>query len=654
MLLGFPIFDRIPDFASPPVSSHESVSSGMDSGVRSWKRWDGNPLLTFSHTHTSDEIDTADEVFSFYLQRNGAAEAFWVPTWQPDFALYSGVPDTANTIEIYAVNYDSVYLQGKDTDLGRYLHIYNELTGTTWIAKVTGVTVTGEKEVLTVDSNAPEEFLAESTVVSHLVLSRFEDEMEFIWYSPHHMSASTPFVQSRDIDPSEPGSSYTYPENIPDVTRKLAVDDDIDDMVRFGDLFYVVGEFNNVQVMELQGGSWVATTTLARGGAACFNSAEGNWTSWAPNISGDGRSISISDDGTKAYIASSLTPFLRAFDTSTGIEDPVFIPGCSEEVGKIEHSNGRTVVIKGRMPTNEFPTPWRVSINGFDEFGDPLPAVNRSFHILDETGKPIPITDAPYGFGTLATKEPFPSSVDAWVLGVSGNYLFFSNKDPWMVSKTANLPTNLALYGIGVTSDFEIEYDHAQPGGVYRINLQSGYVEGSSKVPEGTYYGHVYELISQSEKWGVSPSDEEFNSPLSPIFAWGDSERNRLIVWGVGGGSDTRSWVQVLDTGEIPPAYQKSYSDRLPSTGTIPRYGNAYPIGENLLISGSFATGVTGYIARRNDGGRISEYGYNFDRTKGSTLIPSADGKSIWIGGRGGIMKTLPTDGREINVEDNS
>ena len=173
MLLGFPIFDRIPDFASPPVSSHESVSSGMDSGVRSWKRWDGNPLLTFSHTHTSDEIDTADEVFSFYLQRNGAAEAFWVPTWQPDFALYAGVPDTANTIEIYAVNYDSVYLQGKDTDLGRYLHIYNELTGTTWIAKVTGVTVTGEKEVLTVDSNAPEEFLAESTVVSHLVLSRF-------------------------------------------------------------------------------------------------------------------------------------------------------------------------------------------------------------------------------------------------------------------------------------------------------------------------------------------------------------------------------------------------------------------------------------------------------------------------------------------------
>ena len=716
MIEGYPIFDRIPDFANDPVSDADSIVSKETTGLRDYIRWDARPLINLTQNHTFDSLEPVDEVLQQFITNMGAAGSFWVPTWQPDFSMAAGLANGLNELVIHPVSYEDTYLTGTSvTEPGHYLAIYNEDTGTLFTPKVLSVSIDegSGNETLTLSENAPEDFFTGTTIVSLLILCRhLDDTLEIDWKSPDIAEVNLDMVQTRTFNAAPIVQAYTDPELLPPLNRQLKTNGNITSMESEGSKVFLVGDFTSADVIENIGTNeniiWDTTETNTRNNAAAFNMDTGVWDSWNPPLFTSSPKHMLVDD--KVYVSSHLTsPYIKAYDKNTGAEDSVFNPDVRSVTGTTKiYKTGGKVILAGSNPINYFGRVSAFSVGDFE--------VSRPFHILDSNGEPLPET-----FNDL------PADADVLVLCVHDGYIYFASHSNYEYSNLgyvleggnfANLSGSISLDATNhrvvftdasdtlsfVNSEFiEIsgssDFFNNQPFKVYSVNTIVGYiqlefdsltsddtspsleisyvdlVETSSNLnnvysikvfpellidikPKGIYRMSVDGKFDFSFKSDISKSDWNW-SQFSPIIAFPDGENNKLIVYGKQGIDVLGTWVLDLETGDVP----SKFSELGGPVGT-PGFGivdvdKIEPIGNYLIATGYFNEFGGVIKCEKTTGSIKTTYGIGFDeRSAYSVSAVNPDGNSIWIGesssstAHTNLYKTLPTDGRYLDVPD--
>lgn len=135
------------------------------------------------------------QMLRFLETRRGAANPFWVPTWQQDLSLYtSAVSTDGSMIRIRECNYtDGQFAHGLNRrNIAVRLH-----GGTSWSYHVvTASENLGDYEELTIIPPVPASWPKETTLVSFLRLCRLEnDEVELTCHNPGVVEASIPMIE---------------------------------------------------------------------------------------------------------------------------------------------------------------------------------------------------------------------------------------------------------------------------------------------------------------------------------------------------------------------------------------------------------------------------------------------------------------------------
>ncbi len=605
MIEGYPIFDRIPDFANDPVSDANSLVSKETTGLRDYIRWDARPLIKISQNHTFDSTEPVEDVLQQFITNMGAAGTFWVPTWQPDFSMVTGISTGLNQLVINPVAYEDSYLTGTSvTEPGHYLAIYNENTGTLWTPKVLSVSVDGETgyETLTLSETAPEDLFVDSTIVSLLILSRhLEDTLEISYESPEIASVNLEFIQTRTFNASPITSTYED-ETLLNLNRQLKTNGEIKGMVNDGSKMYLIGLFTSADVIEYDGNNWNTTETNAIPYAASFDMDTGVWDSWNPSLHTTNPEYILVED--KVYISNLTTPFLKAYDKVTGVQDGSFNPDVRAINGKPSiFKTGGKIILCG-INEEDLEDGTVTVYNPVDLESE------RAFHILDPTtGEPL--RDFFYDL---------PSDAKVWVLGVHNGYIYFAS--------LSYSYTN----GLYTFPDLLIDI---KPKGIYRMSVD-GKIDTSFKSDDTT-------TDLRGGYWGIK--------------SFADSENNSLIVYGTKGNLNLGVFIIDLDIGY--DKFTTPVVDIQPSLGGIPSIKQIYPTGNNnLIVSGSLHNWGGVVRCTKSTGGFLTAFNGGYpDRSNNSLAVPNPDGSAIWIGELysshfTNLYKTLPSDARIIDVPD--
>jgi hypothetical protein len=721
MIEGYPIFDRIPDFANDPVSDSDSIVSKGTTGLRDYINWDARPLIKLSQNHTFDSVEPVDEVLQQFVTNMGASGSFWVPTWHPDFEMVTGLPNQSNQLVIYPVDYEASYLT--DTTVfepGHYLAIYNETTGTLWTPKVLSVAVNGTSgyETLTLSENAPEDFFTSSTIISLLVLSRhIDDTLEINWSSPYIADANLDMIQSRTFTAASIVPAYGDPALII-LNRQLQTNDDINSMASEGSRAFIVGEFTSADVIEREGITyvnnipeivWNTTETNARNRCASFDMDTGVWDSWNPSLhAGDPKSLIVDD---KAYILTNASPYLKAYDKNTGALDSGFNPDVRDvDVPKLYKTGGK-VILSGNW--YGYPSGRATVYNNGVE-------IARPFQILDSSGEPL-----------LEVENDLPADSDVWVLCVNDGYIYFASSASYSYTNRDYVLVESGTGGVELTGTIEldpvtnriifsdpletVQFANSKfikifnssnifnnvPVQVSFVNTAVGYIQvkanslasddhssvspnlslnslqlqdstgGTEGVslrifpellidikPKGIYRMSVDGKFDSFFKSDITKSDYNWGT-YSPAAAFADAENNKLVVYGKY--SDRMSsWVLDLQTGDIPGNFPDTLGLVTAGGGfALPEVRNIEPLGNYLILSGVFGTFGGVLKCEKSTGSLKTPYGIGFpEKAISAVALVNPKGDSIWVGenlfssAHTNLYKTMPTDGRYLDVPD--
>jgi hypothetical protein len=691
MIEGYPIFDRIPDFANDPVSDSDSIVAKKSTGLRDYIRWDGRPLIKLSQNHTFDSVEPVDEVLQQFVTNMGASGSFWVPTWHPDFDMVTGLVNGGNQLVIHPVGYEASYLT--DTTVfepGHYLAIYNETTGTLWTPKVLSVAVDGVSgyETLTLSENSPEDFFTSSTIVSLLILSRYlDDTLDIDWSSPYIADANLEMIQSRTFTAADIKPAFNDP-TVLTLNRQLKTNNDIEAIESEGSRAFIVGEFTSADVIEYDGNNWNTTETNARNKCASFDMDTGVWDSWNPSLHpGNAKSLIVDD---KAYILTNADPYLKAYDKNTGALDSGFNPDVRDvDVPKLYKTGGKVILSGARAPF-PFETSWN---NTKATVYNTTAEVDRSFHILDSSGDPL-----------IEVENDLPADAEVWVLGVNDGYIYFAsfrdysytNRDYILVESgtgAVELTGTLSLDSVNNKIYFSdlsdiLQFENSKfikifnssdilnnvPIQVSFVNTSVGYIQvkaNSLSSDDSTFYSPGLSLNSLELQDGtggtegvslrifpeliidirgngiyrmsvdgkfdsffksdITKSDYNWNT-YTPIASFPDAENNRLVVYGLLNSDTLGTWVLDLETGDVPGNFSNTFGPVGSPGFALPQVRKIEAAGPYLIASGTFGSYKGAIKCERSTGSITTSYGIDFpERAISAYALVSLDGNAIWI-----------------------
>jgi len=199
-LAGVEVFTPIPDYSGPPSVGHLWPVEQVDYGRGRTAQF--RPIDRMAREVEAEfnglGVALATQVEQFFDRMKGRRTAFYVPTWEADFALAASASSGSSTC---IADGSTLFDDFGDVDYS----VVNEgiavcLTdGSTLYRRITDITATGDDSLVTVNA-AWGVGLSDANVarISRMPLSRFaSDEMTMSWRTPLTASSRLTFTQVR-------------------------------------------------------------------------------------------------------------------------------------------------------------------------------------------------------------------------------------------------------------------------------------------------------------------------------------------------------------------------------------------------------------------------------------------------------------------------
>lgn len=166
----FPFLDIPPSFDTPPQSGDTILQARIPLGysksvVKFPQRRFGTFLFEFAFMTRAEQR----AFLSFWNLRAGRHECFWLPSWQSDFSVVSGIEEDSDEIEIIDTEFSTVWNPESEDDPGYYLFFRSRVHGIE-VRRVINKTAT------TIQFSLPFYWTDPKAQVGMIFLSRFDQD----------------------------------------------------------------------------------------------------------------------------------------------------------------------------------------------------------------------------------------------------------------------------------------------------------------------------------------------------------------------------------------------------------------------------------------------------------------------------------------------